>query len=41
MALRDIRPGEEITVDYELTLHPNSKRCSCKAPNCRGTINKV
>jgi len=40
-ALRDIRPGDEITVDYELTLHPNSKRCTCRAPNCRGTINKV
>ena len=41
MALRDIRPGEEITVDYETTLHPDTKRCRCHAPNCRGTINKV
>jgi uncharacterized protein len=40
-ALRDIEPGEEITIDYEQTLHPNSKRCRCGARNCRGTINKI
>jgi SET domain-containing protein len=40
-ALRDIRPGEEITIDYEYTLHPDSKRCRCGTPNCRGTINKL
>ena len=39
-ALRDIRPGEEITVDYEDTLHQDSKRCYCGAKSCRGTINK-
>ena len=39
-ALRDIRPGEEITIDYESTLHSDQKRCRCKAHNCRGTINK-
>ena len=39
-ALRDILPGEEITIDYEQTLHPNSKRCFCGAANCRGTINR-
>jgi SET domain-containing protein len=39
-ALRDIRPDEEITIDYEDTLHPNSKRCHCRAVNCRGKINK-
>ena len=41
LALRDIRPGEEITVDYEETLHPDSKRCHCGARRCRGTINRV
>ena len=41
IALRDIRVGEEITIDYESTLHPDDKRCICGAPNCRGTINKV
>ena len=41
IALRDIEPGEEITIDYEATLHSNKKRCICGAPSCRGTINKV
>ncbi len=40
-ALCDIRPGEEITIDYEQTLHPDSKRCRCGAESCRGTINKT
>ena len=40
-ALRDIQPGEEITIDYEYTLHSDKKRCSCGAANCRGTINKL
>ena len=40
-ARRDILPGEEITVDYEQTLLPDSKRCHCGAGNCRGTINRV
>ena len=39
-ALRDIQPGEEITIDYQTTLHPDSKRCTCGASQCRGTINK-
>jgi uncharacterized protein len=41
IALRDIVPGEEITIDYESTLHSNKKRCTCGAPSCRGTINKL
>jgi SET domain-containing protein len=40
LALRDIRRGEEITLDYVSTLHSDRKRCTCKAPGCRGTINK-
>jgi SET domain-containing protein len=40
IALRDIMPGEEITIDYQSTLHSNKKRCICGAPSCRGTINK-
>jgi SET domain-containing protein len=40
LALRDIRPGEEITLDYVSSLHSDRKRCTCSAPNCRGTINK-
>ncbi len=40
-ALHDIRSGEEITVDYEDTLHPDSKRCRCRTASCRGTINRT
>ena len=40
-ALRDIHPGDEITVDYEQTLHPDSKRCYCGAASCRGRINRI
>jgi SET domain-containing protein len=40
MALRDIRPGEEITCDYVSTHHPDTYRCRCKSEGCRGTINK-
>jgi uncharacterized protein len=40
IALRDIEAGEEITIDYESTLHPDDKRCVCKAKGCRGTINR-
>jgi len=41
IALRDIRAGEEITIDYQSTLHSDKKRCTCGAPLCRGTINKI
>jgi len=41
IALRDIEPGEEITIDYESTLHSDKKRCVCGAQRCRGTINRV
>jgi len=41
IALRDIKPGEEITIDYETTLHPDDKRCICGARSCRGTINRI
>lgn len=40
-ALRDIESGEEITIDYGETLHPNTKKCICGANNCRGTLNKL
>jgi len=40
LALRDIRAGEEITVDYVETMHSDRKRCTCRVPGCRGTINK-
>lgn len=41
IALSDIEPGDEITIDYESTLHSNKKKCICGAPSCRGTINRI
>ncbi|HEX5707803.1 MAG TPA: SET domain-containing protein-lysine N-methyltransferase [Pyrinomonadaceae bacterium] len=40
MALRDIQPGEEITMDYVTTYHSDRKRCRCRAATCRGKLNK-
>jgi SET domain-containing protein len=40
-ALRDIRPGEELTLDYGITYHPDTKRCLCGAPTCRRTLNRL
>jgi uncharacterized protein len=37
-ALRDIAPGEEITVDYGETHHEGRLRCQCGAPGCRGAL---
>lgn len=40
-ALRDIAPGEELTLDYVNSYHPDSYRCRCKSPGCRGSLNLV
>jgi histone-lysine N-methyltransferase SETD1 len=40
-ALRDIEPGEEITLDYVESYHPDTKGCRCGAKGCRGTINLI
>ncbi|HEX8707108.1 MAG TPA: SET domain-containing protein-lysine N-methyltransferase [Pyrinomonadaceae bacterium] len=40
-ALRDIHPGEEITLDYVTSYHSDDEGCRCKAPSCRGTINLI
>ena len=37
-ALRDIAPGEEITVDYGESHHEGQLRCRCGAPGCRGNL---
>ncbi|MCC6861789.1 MAG: SET domain-containing protein-lysine N-methyltransferase [Bryobacterales bacterium] len=39
MSRREIRPGEELTVDYNFA--PDVKRvpCACGSAGCRGTIN--
>ncbi|MBI5281437.1 MAG: SET domain-containing protein-lysine N-methyltransferase [Candidatus Solibacter usitatus] len=38
-ALRDIRPGEELTVDYRFDHNVPKVPCACGALACRGTIN--
>lgn len=39
VAMRDISVGEELTHDWAMTDDDDeSTRCSCRAPNCRGTI---
>lgn len=37
-ALRRIRAGEELTVDYGLSHHDGKLACRCGAPACRGWI---
>eukprot|EP00940_MAST-03C_sp_MAST-3C-sp2_P001540 g1540.t1 len=38
-ALRDLEPGEELTIDYQAeTIASDSWECRCGEPNCRGTI---
>ena len=37
-AMRDMAPGEEITVDYGETHHDGKLRCRCGAPGCVGRL---
>jgi SET domain-containing protein len=37
-ALRNIEPGEEITVNYGETHHEGTLACRCGAPNCIGWL---
>ena len=37
-AMREIAPGEEITVDYGETHHEGQLRCRCGAPGCVGRL---
>jgi SET domain-containing protein len=39
MSKREIRPGEELTIDYRFADDVGRVRCRCGATNCRGTIN--
>ena len=39
MSKRNIRKGEELTVDYMFSKNIGRVPCSCRASNCRGTIN--
>ena len=39
VAMRDIKPGEELTTDYALfDDHDESMPCACGTPSCRGAI---
>lgn len=38
IAERDIRPGEEITYDYNFDFDGEPVRCRCRAKKCRGYI---
>ena len=37
-AMRDVRAGEELTVNYGETHHEGQLRCRCGAPGCVGRI---
>lgn len=37
-AMRDLAPGEEITVNYGETHHDGKLRCRCGAPGCIGFL---
>jgi uncharacterized protein len=39
MSLRDIKPGEELTIDYRFDKKVEKVICRCGAAKCRGTIN--
>ncbi len=39
MSLRDIQPGEELTIDYHFGKDVQRVPCGCGASTCRGTIN--
>ena len=39
MSKRDIRPGEELTVDYHFSDKIDEVPCRCGSAQCRGTIN--
>lgn len=38
---RQIRNGEELTVDYNYDETDEVMKCACRAENCRGTINRL
>lgn len=40
MSLREIKPGEELTIDYNFDVGIERVDCSCGTRSCRGTIQK-
>ena len=41
MTMRDIQPGEELTVDYRFDKKVERVECLCGTAKCRGTINLI
>ena len=41
ISLRNIKPGEELTIDYHFEKKVEKVPCRCGSKNCRGTINNV
>jgi uncharacterized protein len=39
VALREVKPGEELTIDYRFDKDVEKVNCKCGSANCRGTIN--
>jgi SET domain-containing protein len=39
LSQREIRPGEELTMDYRFSDKIKKVRCRCGSSVCRGTIN--
>lgn len=39
LSLREIKPGEELTIDYRFEKKVERVPCRCGAAKCRGTIN--
>ncbi len=40
MSLRPIKPGEELTIDYNFVKNGDRTPCSCGSKNCRGILEK-
>ena len=40
MSLRDIKRGEELTVDYNFSFNTGKSVCACGSEKCRGIIQK-
>jgi hypothetical protein len=40
MSLRAIKPGEELTVDYNFAYTGDRTACSCGAKKCRGIMER-
>ena len=41
LSLREIRPGEELTIDYNFETNTGRTPCRCGSAKCRGVLQKV